>query len=69
METSYTILRIFAGSWGAVFLATAFLGVILFTLRSGSRDIHKETATIPFRNDDRPKPEDGDAKISTKVTR
>jgi cbb3-type cytochrome oxidase subunit 3 len=42
MEDTYTIMRVFAGSWGMMFLLLSFLGVILFTLRPGSR---RSTAT------------------------
>lgn len=54
MEDTYTIMRVFAGSWGMMFLLLSFLGVILFTLRPGSRKVHRDTANIPFRYDDRP---------------
>jgi cytochrome c oxidase cbb3-type subunit IV len=54
MEDSYSIMRIFAGSWGLVFMFTAFLAVIVFTLRPGSRSTHRDIANIPFRHDDRP---------------
>ena len=54
MEDTYTIMRVFAGSWGMMFLLLSFLGVLLFTLRPGSRKIHRDTANIPFRYDDRP---------------
>ena len=58
MEDTYTIMRVFAGSWGLMFLLLSFLGVILFTLRPGSRQIHRDTANIPFRHDDRPAADD-----------
>jgi cytochrome c oxidase cbb3-type subunit 4 len=58
MEDTYTIMRVFAGSWGMMFMLLSFLGVILFTLRPGSRQVHRDTANIPFRYDDRPAGED-----------
>jgi len=58
MEDTYTIMRVFAGSWGMMFLLLSFLGVILFTLRPGSRKVHQDTANIPFRYDDRPATEE-----------
>ena len=58
MEDTYTIMRVFAGSWGMMFMLLSFLGVILFTLRPGSRRIHQDTANIPFRYDDRPASDD-----------
>ena len=54
MEDTYTILRVFAGSWGLLFMFTVFVIVILFVLRPGSGRVYKDTANIPFRNDDRP---------------
>ncbi len=54
MEDSYTFMRTIAGSWGLIFMFLAFIGVILFTLRPGSRKVHKDTANIPFRHDDKP---------------
>jgi len=64
MEDTYTVMRVFAGSWGMMFLLFIFLGVILFTLRPGSRSIHKDTANIPFRHDDRPAPDGGPSAIA-----
>ncbi|WP_213685402.1 cbb3-type cytochrome c oxidase subunit 3 [Roseicyclus sp.] len=58
MEDTYTILQIIARSWGALFMLVVFLGVIVFTLRPGSRRLHSDIANIPFRHDDRPAPED-----------
>jgi cytochrome c oxidase cbb3-type subunit 4 len=58
MEDTYTIMRVFAGSWGMMFMLLSFLGVILFTLRPGSRKVHRDTANIPFRYDDRPMSDD-----------
>ncbi|MFV1878526.1 MULTISPECIES: cbb3-type cytochrome c oxidase subunit 3 [Nioella] len=54
MEDTYTIMRVFAGSWGLVFMFLVFVVVILFTLRPGSRKVHQDTANIPFRHDDKP---------------
>ncbi len=54
MEETYNIMRVFAGSFGLIFMFAAFVGVILFTLRPGSRKIHRDTANIPFRHDDKP---------------
>ena len=59
MEDSYTIMQIIARSWGAIFMFAVFLGVIAFTLRPGSRGLHRDIADIPFRHDDRPAPDDG----------
>lgn len=53
MET-YTLLRSFADSWHLLFMTLFFLGVIAWAFRPGSGKIHEETATMIFRNDDRP---------------
>ena len=58
MEDTYTILQVIARSWGALFMLIAFLGVIAFAFRPGSRKIHSDTANIPFRYDDRPASDD-----------
>ncbi|AHM03071.1 Cytochrome c oxidase subunit CcoQ [Roseibacterium elongatum DSM 19469] len=54
MEDTYTLLQVIARSWGALFMLLVFLGVVVFTLRPGSRKVHRDTANIPFRHDDRP---------------
>ena len=50
----YTLLRHFADSWMLLTLFSVFVGVILFTLRPGSRSTHADIARIPFRNDRAP---------------
>lgn len=50
----YESLRHFADSWGLLFLTVFFVGVVLYTLRPGSRPTHDDIADIPFRHDDRP---------------
>ncbi|WP_370251937.1 cbb3-type cytochrome c oxidase subunit 3 [Nioella sp.] len=54
MEDTYTIMRVFAGSWGLVFMFLVFAAVVLFAFRPGSRKVHRDTANIPFRHDDKP---------------
>ena len=54
MEQTYEIMRVFAGSWGLVFMFAAFAAIVLITLRPGSRKLHRDIADIPFRHDDRP---------------
>ena len=54
MEDTYSLMRIFAGSWGGVFLFGAFILVLIYTLRPGSGAVHRDIASIPFRNDDKP---------------
>ncbi|OSQ52608.1 cbb3-type cytochrome c oxidase subunit 3 [Marivita geojedonensis] len=53
MET-YSLLREFADSWMLLVLFTFFVGVILWAIRPGSNKTHRETASIPFRNEDKP---------------
>ncbi|MBO6603288.1 MULTISPECIES: cbb3-type cytochrome c oxidase subunit 3 [Paracoccaceae] len=69
MEDSYTIMRVFAGSWGGVFLFASFVAVILFALRPGSRKVHRDTANIPFRYDDKPAADDDAAPAQIKEAR
>ena len=37
-----------------VFLFTAFIIAVLFAFRPGSRKVHRDSAEIPFRHDDKP---------------
>jgi cytochrome c oxidase cbb3-type subunit IV len=50
----YTILREFADSWFLVAMFAFFLGCIFWAFRPGSRKIYRDTADIPFRNEDQP---------------
>lgn len=56
MET-YSFLRELADSWVLVLMTAFFIGTILWAFRPGSRDVHEDTANIPFRNDVIPQPE------------
>ncbi|MEM9318870.1 MAG: cbb3-type cytochrome c oxidase subunit 3 [Pseudomonadota bacterium] len=51
---SYEIMRVFAGSWGLVFMFVAFAVIVFVTLRPGSRNLHRDIADIPFRHEGRP---------------
>ena len=53
MDT-YTITRAFADSWGLLALFLFFLGVIVWAFRPGSTAGHRDSAAIPFRNEDKP---------------
>jgi cytochrome c oxidase cbb3-type subunit 4 len=55
MET-YSLLREFADSWMLLLLFTVFMGIFFWAFRPGSKEIHRDTANIPFRHDDRPAP-------------
>ena len=53
MET-YSLLREFADSWMLLVLFLFFVGVIVWAIRPGSNKTHRDTANIPFRNEDKP---------------
>jgi cytochrome c oxidase cbb3-type subunit 4 len=50
MDT-YSWMREFADSWMLLALTLFYLGAIIWALRPGSRETHRETADIPFRNE------------------
>ena len=50
MET-YTAMRHFADSWGLLGMALFFVGVVLFTLRPGSKALSDQAANIPLKED------------------
>ena len=50
----YTLLRQFADSWMLLFLFITFMGVVFWAFRPGSTKIYQDTASIPFRHDDKP---------------
>ncbi|RMD95659.1 MAG: cbb3-type cytochrome c oxidase subunit 3 [Alphaproteobacteria bacterium] len=53
MET-YTLLRQFADSWVLLALFAFFVGVVIWAFRPGSAAIHRDSAEIPFRHEDKP---------------
>ena len=53
MDT-YSLLREIADSWVLLAMFIFFVGTILWAFRPGSRATHRDTASIPFRNEDRP---------------
>lgn len=55
MET-YSLLREFADSWMLLLLFCIFVGMAFWVFRPGSKSLHRDTANIPFRNDERPAP-------------
>ena len=48
----YSNFRQFADSWGLLYLAILFIGIVLFTFRPGSKKTADDVAQIPFREDD-----------------
>ncbi len=65
METS-TFLSELADNWFVVAMFTFFVVAILWAFRPGSRAIHKDTADIPFRNEDFPAAKKGQASSKKK---
>ncbi len=49
-----SLLSQMADNWMLLAMFTLFIGAILWALRPGSRDVHRNTAGIPFRNEDHP---------------
>ena len=60
MDT-YSLLREIADSWGLLGLVIFFLGTIVWAFRPGSTQVYRDTADIPFRNDDGPLIDEGGA--------
>jgi cytochrome c oxidase cbb3-type subunit IV len=54
MMDTYSLLREFADSWALLALVALFGVVIVWAIRPGSNAIHRDTARIPFRHDDKP---------------
>jgi len=50
MDT-YSALRAFADTWGLLAMVLLFVGIVLYTLRPGSKKTHDDIAQIPLRND------------------
>ena len=57
MDT-YSLLREIADSWVLLVLFLFFIGVVIWAFRPGSRAIHKDSADIPFRHEDKPASDD-----------
>jgi cytochrome c oxidase cbb3-type subunit 4 len=51
---NYHILREIADSWVLLLLFLFFIGVVIWAFRPGSRAVHRDTANIPFRHEDKP---------------
>lgn len=47
----YSFLRELADSWVLLLLTLFFLGVIVWAFRPGSRGLHDDAASVPFRHD------------------
>ena len=53
MDT-YSLLREIADSWVLLALFGFFIGAVIWAFRPGSKEVHRDTASIPFRYEDRP---------------
>ena len=54
--STYSLLREIADSWVLLALVIFFLGCVVWAFRPGSRAVHRDTAEIPFRHEDKPAP-------------
>ena len=50
----YSLLREFADSWVLLSLVLFFVGAVVWAFRPGSRGVHDDAASVPFRNETRP---------------
>jgi cytochrome c oxidase cbb3-type subunit 4 len=48
----YHVMRAFADSWGLLFMAAFFVGVIFFAFRPGSRATAERSSLIPLKDDE-----------------
>ena len=53
MDT-YSFLRELADSWVLLALFVFFVGTWVWAFRPGSREVHRDTSQIPFRNEEAP---------------
>ena len=65
MEDTFTFLAVLSRSWAMLAMMAIFIGVVFWAFRPGSRDVHRDTADIPFRYEDKPAP-DGAAEHPTR---
>jgi cytochrome c oxidase cbb3-type subunit IV len=54
MMDTYSLMREFADSWMLLWLFVFFVCVFAWVFRPGSRRVYRDTANIPFHNDDQP---------------
>ena len=52
--TDQTLLEEIWANRTLVWLFTAFIVAVLFAFRPGSGKVHRDSASIPFRHDDKP---------------
>jgi len=68
-QDTYSIFRAFADSWVLLAMFVFFLGVVVWAFRPGSNKIHKDTANIPFRHEDKPAGDREESRRSIKEDR
>mgnify|MGYP006306271543 CR=1 FL=1 len=56
--TEPTLLEQIWANRTLLWLFTAFVIAVLFAFRPGSRKVHRDSADIPFRHDDKPASDD-----------
>jgi cytochrome c oxidase cbb3-type subunit 4 len=54
MMDTYSIFREIADSWVLLAMFLFFLFTVLWVFRPGSRELHKDAAQAPFRNETPP---------------
>lgn len=64
MMDTYSLFREIADSWVLLAMFLFFAIVVIWSFRPGSRAIHKDTANIPFRHEDKPA---GDGDVSPRA--
>lgn len=51
MDFDYQAMRTFADSWGLLYLFLIFVFVVLWTFRPGSKNLSRDAAEIPFKEE------------------
>ncbi|KIC50986.1 CcoQ/FixQ family Cbb3-type cytochrome c oxidase assembly chaperone [Tateyamaria sp. ANG-S1] len=51
METTYSILREFAGSWALIAMMLFYISACLYAVRPSAKAANEDAAGIPLRND------------------
>lgn len=60
MDT-YSLMREIADSWVLLAMFVFFILVVVWAFRPGSNKVHRDTANIPFRHEDKPAGDGGNA--------
>ena len=62
MEGNYHLLRGLADSWGLLLMVVAFVAIVAWVFRPGSRKTQQDAANQIFRNEDAPRKDDDDGR-------